>query len=391
MKKKIIFVTQALWIGGIETALVNLLNHLDVEKYELTCLITEDYQQMAKNISAPCRLLVADRHRTVSFREAYSFARLYDLMEKPQTDSKFRLFIWKILCLLLRSVEMKLYGRYLKKQLNGEHFDTAVIYSDRVAELTVRSVNADKYQMFYHNADIGCAYHDRYGYETSEKIVAVSRVQCEKLKKRRPRYAQKMIAVPNYIDAEAIHAKATQKPNAPVFSEDGIHLVSCGRLAPQKGFDLAVEVCARLVQSGYANLHWYILGMGPDKTYLEQLAKQLGVSEHFHLLGAKSNPFPYMQAADLYVQPSRSEGYSLSILEARVLACPVVATYAAAEEQLVDGLTGTLCDTTVDALTNAILKHLQNPELAPRYQQALSAYSFEDANRAILDSIEALL
>ena len=98
-----------------------------------------------------------------------------------------------------------------------------------------------------------------------------------------------------------------------------------------------------------------------------------------------------MQAADLYVQPSRSEGYSLSILEARVLACPVVATYAAAEEQLTDGLTGTLCDTTVDALVSAILKHLQNPELAMQYQQALSAYSFDNANREILDRIEALL
>lgn len=389
--KKIIFVTQALWIGGIETALVNLINHLDSEKYDITCLITEDYQQMAKDITAPCRLLVADRHHTVSFRESYRFTRLYDLMEKPQTDSKLRLLIWKILCLLLRSTEMKLYGQYLKKQLEGEHFDTAVIYSDRVAELTVRAVNADKYQMFYHNADIGRAYHDRYGYRACEKVVAVSHAQCEKLKKLRPRYARKMIAIPNYIDAEAIHAKAAHKTDAPVFEEDGIHLVSCGRLAPQKGFDLAVEVCARLVQAGYPNLHWYILGMGPDKAYLEQLAEQYGVSAHFHLIGAKANPFPYMQAADLYVQPSRSEGYSLSILEARVLACPVVATYAAAEEQLTNGLTGTLCDTTVDALTSAIMKHLQNPDLALQYQQALSAYRFDDANRKILDSIEALL
>ena len=391
MKKKIIFVTQALWIGGIETALVNLLNHLDSEKYDITCLITEDYQQMAKDITAPCRLLVADRHRTSSFREAYPFVRLYDLMEKPQTDSKLRLLIWKMLCLLLRSTEMQLYGQYLKKQLEGEHFDTAVIYSDRVAELTVRAVTADKYQMFYHNADIGRAYHDRYGYKVCEKIIAVSRAQCEKLKQRRPRYAEKMIAIPNYIDAEAIHAKASHKTDAPVFEEAGIHLVSCGRLAHQKGFDIAVKACARLISDGYSNLHWYILGTGPEKTALEQLIAEHGIAQNFHLLGAKQNPFPYMQAADLYVQPSRSEGYSLSILEARVLACPVVATYAAAEEQLTDGLTGTLCDTTVDALTSAIMKHLQNPDLALQYQQALSAYRFDDANRKILDSIEALL
>lgn len=391
MKKKVIFVTQALWIGGIETALVNLLNHLDPEKYDLTCLITEDYQQMAKDITVPCRLLVADRHHTVSFQDPYPFVRLYDLTEKPQTNSKFRLFIWKVLCLLLRSAEMKLYGRYLKKQLQGEHFDTAVIYSDRVAELAVRAVNADKYQMFYHNGGIGRAYHDHYGYRACEKIVAVSHTQCEKLKKLRPRYAKKMIVIPNYIDVEAIHTKAVQKTDTLIFTEDGIHLVSCGRLALEKGFDIAIKACAQLVAKGYSNLHWHILGAGPDKAYLEQLAKQHGVSEHFHLLGAKANPFPYMQAADLYVQPSRFEGYSLSILEARVLACPTVATYAAAEEQLTDGITGTLCDTSADALVLAIEKHLQNPQLSLQYRQALSAYSFDNANREILDRIEALL
>ena len=72
----------------------------------------------------------------------------------------------------------------------------------------------------------------------------------------------------------------------------------------------------------------------------------------------KNNPFPYMKAADLYVQPSRSEGYSLSILEARVLACPIVATYPAAGEQLEDGITGTLCAVNPGDITEAILKHL---------------------------------
>ena len=72
-KKKIIFVTQALWIGGIETALVNLLNHLDYEQFDITCLVTENYLQMAKHITPKCRLLVADRHSTVSFQKQYRF------------------------------------------------------------------------------------------------------------------------------------------------------------------------------------------------------------------------------------------------------------------------------------------------------------------------------
>ena len=386
-KKKIIFVTQALWIGGIETALVNLLNHLDYEQFDITCLVTENYLQMAKHITPKCRLLVADRHSTVSFQKQYRFQRLYDWMEEPQNASKSRRLLWKI----LKAPEMRLYAAYLKEQLKGEHFDTAVIYSDRVAELTVRGISADRFLMFYHNAEMGKAYHDGFGYRASEKIVAVSEAQCKKLMVLRPRYADKMLAIPNYVDVEATLEKAGKGSAEAVFPETGIHIVSCGRLAHQKGFDIAIEACAKLVKMGYSDLHWYILGTGPDKKYLESLIQEYRVADNFHLLGVKSNPFPYMQAAALYVQPSRSEGYSLSVLEARVLACPVVATYAAAEEQLTDGVSGTLCETSAEAIAAAVARHLENPELSDNYRKALRAFSFDDVNTKIMQKIESLL
>ena len=391
MKRKIIFVAQALWLGGIETALVNLLNHLNYQKYDITCLITEDYQNMADRITSKCRLLIADRSHTVSFQEKYRYCNLYNLMEEPQTSSKIRRLIWKIICIFGKALEMRLYSKYIKKQLQKEYFDTAVIYSDRMAEITVRAVNADRYIMFYHNADLGKAYHDSYGYRASEKIIAVSELQSEKLKKLRPQYASKIIAIHNYIDVETIRKKAIEPMDENFFSENGIHLVSCGRLAYQKGFDIAIEACSKVVQAGYPNLHWYILGIGNQKKELEQKIKEFYLEEHFHLIGSRNNPFPYMKAADLYVQPSRSEGYSLSVLEARVLACPTVATYAAAGEQMVDGVTGTLCDATADSIAEGILKHLSDSKLSERYHNALAEFSFEQFNKDILNKIEELL
>lgn len=391
MKKKVLFITQALWLGGIETALVNLLNHLDYDRFEITCLITEDYQAMAGQITEKCRLLVADRGHTVSFSEPYRYARLYGLMEEPQNAGSMRRLIWQGLQLTCRGPEMRLYAAYIRQQLAGEHFDSCVIYSDRMAEIAVRAVNADRFLMFYHNADIGKAYHDTYGYRRSEKVIAVSQSQCEKLKQLRPAFANKMIAIPNYVDVESVLNRAQQPVEQPLFPHDGIHLVSCGRLAHQKGFDIAVEVCANLVNKGYTNLHWYILGVGPLKAQLEELAEKYGVQEHFHLIGSRNNPFPYMTEADLYVQPSRTEGYSLSILEARVLACPTVATYGAAGEQLEDGVNGTLCDADAESLTEAIIRHLQDPALSERYRQALKQFSFEKANMDILNQIQELL
>ena len=391
MKKKVIFVTQALWLGGIETALVNLLNHLDYEKYDVTCLITQDYQDMATQITEKCRLVISDRQHIVSFQNAYKYNLLFNLMEEPQRASSFRRFIWKIIKTLFRAIEIRLYAQYIKQNFANEEFDTAVIYSDRVAEITVRAINAKRYLMFYHNADLDRAYHDVYGYRKAEKIVAVSDAQCNKLKKMCPQFASKMIAIPNYIDVASTRKKAELLPDEPLFKDDGIHLVSCGRLAYQKGFDIAIKACAQIVNRGFDNLHWYILGTGPKKTELENSIRENKMDEHFHLLGSKKNPFPYMKAADLYVQPSRSEGYSLSILEARVLACPTVATFAAAEEQMTDGVTATLCQADVEALTAAIIKHLENPEVSKQYRKELSNFRFDEVNADIINRIEALL
>ena len=73
MKKNIIFVSTALWIGGIESALVNLLNRIDYNKYNVTCLILYNYTDMAHRIPKECRLLIADRDTTVSFKETYKY------------------------------------------------------------------------------------------------------------------------------------------------------------------------------------------------------------------------------------------------------------------------------------------------------------------------------
>ena len=390
MKKRVIFITEALWIGGIETALVNLLNHMDYERFDVTLLVTRASLEMSDQVNSNCRLIISDREQSNSFEKKYRYSRLYHLTEKSEHPSKLhRALMW--LTPALRWIENRLYIGYVRKNMRGEHFDTAVIYSDRTAEMAVKALRADGYLMFYHNADIGRAYHDTIGYRKSKRVVTVSKAQCEKLKKLIPAYAGKMITIHNYVDAEHILKMATKLDADPLFHEEGIHIVSCGRLAPQKGFDLAIDACSMLMEDGFTDLHWYILGNGTDNDTLSVLCREKGVEDHFHLVGAKQNPFPYMKAADLYIQPSRSEGYSLSILEARVLCCPIIATEAAAGEQLTDGVDGTLCAPEASCIYSAVKKHLKTPELSQKYRSALARHSFDEENAQIIEEVEALL
>lgn len=390
MKKKLIFITEALWIGGIETALVNLLNRLDHDRYDVTCLILRDCQEMAYRITSQCRLIVSDRQHTVTFREGYRYKRMYNLMEEPQYASKLRRLIWRILRLILRAPEARRYAAYVKKQMGGEHFDTAVIYSDRAAETAVRAVSADRFLLFYHHGAMRKEYHDELGYRRAEKVISVSEALAEKLKAYRPMYAGKIIAVNNLIDVAGVREKSLETPET-VFPKDCFNIVSCGRLASAKGMDLAVAACAKLVNDGLTDIRWWIVGGGPEEPSLRAQIRALGVERYVTLLGMQDDPYPYIRQADLYVQPSRFEGHCVTVLEARLLAVPILATRNAAEEQIEDGKTGRLCKPDSASIADAAAEFYRMPELRQAFRDALRRYDFEHDNAIILQELYALL
>ena len=390
MKKKLIFITEALWIGGIETALVNLLNRLDYGRYEVTCLILRDSQELAGRITPQCRLLVSDRQHPVSFPAAYAHKRMYNLMEEPQHAAKLRRLIWRLLCLALRGPEARRYAAYMKQQLSGEHFDTAVIYSDRAAETAVRAISADRFLMFYHHGAMRREYHDELGYRRAEKVIAVSEALAEKLKAYRPRYAGKIIAVNNLIDIEGVRRKSLEAPEI-VFPKDRFNIVSCGRLSPAKGMDMAIDACAELVKRGRTAFHWWIVGGGPEENALKAQVHRLHLEEYVTLLGMQANPYPYIRQADMYVQPSRFEAFGLTILEAQVLAIPVLSTRTDGGMELIkDGYDGILCDADAGSIADGVQTLMAHPEMRQSCRDALARQDFDAANKEIMRQLEML-
>lgn len=391
MKKKLIFITEALWIGGIETALVNLLNRLDYNRFDVTCLVLRDSLDVADRITPQCRLIVSDRQHKVTFPKGYGCKRLYNIMEEPQNAAKFRRFIWFALRVVFRAAEARCYASYVKKQLKGEHFDTAVIYSDRAAETAVRAVSADRFLMFYHHGAMRREYHDAYGYRKADKVIAVSPALAEKLRAYRSKYADKIISVNNIIDIDGVREKGLDIPTVK-FSADCFNIVSCGRLSHAKGMDIAVDACAKLVADGFTGFHWYIVGGGPEESALREQIMRLGLKDCVSLLGMQSNPYPYIRCADLYVQPSRFEAFGLTIREAQVLAVPVLSTRTDGSAELIsDGETGLLCESDADSIAAAIIRLYNAPKLRESIQAELQNHDFERDNSAILKQLYSLL
>lgn len=138
-----------------------------------------------------------------------------------------------------------------------------------------------------------------------------------------------------------------------------------------------------------------LLGEGPDRAALEQLARELGVAGSVHLPGFVENPLPYVAAADLFCLPSRYEGFGQSLAEAIILGTPVVAADCVSGPRLLlaDGAHGDLVPVgDVDALAAAVGRHLGEPARLRAAVRVGQAWAVEHLSieRAAADLLEVL-
>jgi glycosyltransferase involved in cell wall biosynthesis len=146
---------------------------------------------------------------------------------------------------------------------------------------------------------------------------------------------------------------------------DGLKLLTVSRLDPDKGLELAVDACARLVDRGYP-LRWVVLGDGAYRGEVERLIAERDVGDAFKLAGFRSNVMDYISAADVFVLPSRSEGRSSAVDEALAHGRPVVVTnYRTASSQVTHGKNGLICAMDANALADSI-GSLADPETRGR-------------------------
>src|SRR5699024_6629098 len=143
----------------------------------------------------------------------------------------------------------------------------------------------------------------------------------------------------NIISKQIINEMA-KKPISFDDNFQGIKIVTVGRLSEEKGQDIAIQVLSKLRKSGY-DIRWYCIGDGNKREEYERLIKDYGLENDFILIGPTSNPFPFILKADFYVQPSRHEGFCLTLAEAICLNKSIVTTdFIGAYEQIIDGHNG---------------------------------------------------
>lgn len=114
----------------------------------------------------------------------------------------------------------------------------------------------------------------------------------------------------------------SKKPMKQKIHRERLTLCASGRLELQKGYDRLLRICRRLMDGGLSFDVW-ILGRGALQGNLIALAEELNL-DNIHFLGYQENPFPYLRAADVFVSSSHYEGLSNSAKEALLLGLPCV-------------------------------------------------------------------
>lgn len=254
-----------------------------------------------------------------------------------------------------------------------ESFDLAVAWMEGgSAYYVAEHVNAEKKAAFVHidyesagytrNMDRGC-------WEKFGRIFTVSEEVRESFVRVYPQYEEKTLVFPNIIDIEKVRRRA-QEPGGFSDDYDGVRLLTVGRLAYQKGYDIAIQAMSLLKKRGY-KVRWYVLGEGEERKHLKKQIAALGLEEDFCLLGQVENPYPYYKQTDLYVHATRYEGKSIAIQEAQILGCAVIASDCPGNrEQLMSGRDGVLCGLNPEEIADSIAGLLKDTKKRAAFKRA---------------------
>ena len=213
------------------------------------------------------------------------------------------------------------------------------------------------------------------------KVVTVSNGVADSVHREIGVSPDKITTIYNPVVSPEIDVWKSKTPDHPWFADDGMPVIlACGRLIELKGFSVLIKAFARLTERRQCRL--LILGKGPQKKELEDLAVSLGLREKVSLPGQTDNPFAFMSRAALFVLSSRTEGLPTVLIEALACGCPCVSTdcLSGPFEILQAGEIGSLVAVGDDtALADAMLQTLDNP---PEKQKLLDRAAYFSVERA---------
>ncbi len=374
----ILFVLHSMHTGGAEKALLTLLRHLSPDEFtiDLQLLIQEgiylsqipEYVHLLPLI--PAYAAVQSSYGAL-LKNAFCRGQIKYLLQRLGISLHMKLARNK------KRGEKRQRNNLLLERLMppaAKTYDVAVGYLPTLPiYYVINKVKARRKLGWIHNDYQLSGYNPRLDlpfFAQLDALVTVS-PSCETiLHQTFPHLADRIQYIPNLLAPDEILAGAKAfRPKE--YTPEDMKLLSIGRLAHQKAYDIALEAAALLKRDGFA-FKWYIIGRGPLKEEITASIHQKGLDDYCILLGTTPNPYPYLDGCDIFVQASRHEGKSIALEEAKILAKPIlISDYPSAQDQLIHEVNGLIVPLTPEAVANGLRRLMENAALRRQFSEAL--------------------
>lgn len=386
---KILVLGQSAGLGGVESSLTNFLVYLTSKGCEVDLVLWRDNGPVRENLPQSVHLIDIQQgvrrkiYRTPGLKAAIQHGRLVNRFQET--------FFY-----LVRRALQLLPNPWILLNRIPTRYDVAIAYQHHgyAPYYLIDSVSASKKIMWYHHGSYSRRSSLRYRtdqryFECMDDIVAVSQSCRDMLARHFPSIAGRLRVINNIVNYEGIRALSEVVVNDA--RPGSLTLVTVARLSPSKGIDLSIETAARLRDKGL-DFVWYFVGDGPEKESLQNLIDAHDLNQSCILLGGRTNPYPYIRMADIYVQTTLLEAHPMTILEAMALARPIIATnIPAVDDLLSSGVYGVICPPTSDAFSKAIAELAQNSHLRLEYSARLAQRTLDSAvSRKEIDTVIGL-
>lgn len=386
--KKILIVSQAMELGGAERALLGLLENIDTKTYEVDLFLMRHTGELMDQIPGNIHLLPeikAYAALAVPMMTVLKRGQLPVALGRMYAKLKARRRVKQLGIQGDNAVELEYshkYTAWAMPTISEKQYDLVISFltphyfaaQKTTAKQKIAWIHTD-YSTVRIDAESELAMWNQFDW-----ISSISDEVTRSFLKTFPNLKSKMILVENIMPTKHIQALTRLEDVKHEMTEvNGVKFLSIGRFCTAKNFDSVPEIC-KLIREQGLNVTWYLIGYGGDEALIRQKIQEHGMEDHVIILGKKSNPYPYIQACDVYVQPSRYEGKCVAVREAQMLGKPVIITnYATSASQLEDGVDGVIVPMDNKGCAQGIADVLRNPKLMDKLRGNCNQRDYSNA------------
>ena len=302
--KKIIFFSKDLNIGGMEQALVTLLNHIDSSEYKISLVLEKATGPFLNNLNNNIKVIdySLSNIQNVFIRKSINFIKKikFIIQNHNKYDCSINFATYSILCSQL---------------------------SRMCSKNNILFIHSDYYNMYDGNTEEINAFFNLIRAKSFQKLVFISKQSMDNILHIIPELKKKSIIIGNLVDVNNILRKSTEYNIE--LDTSKISLLYVGRLEENsKQLSKLINTVNSSKQKNQFNL--YILGSGPDSKYYKTLSK----SSNIFFIGEQENPYPYIKACDYIILSSKFEGFPMVYNEANLLGTKIITTIPAADDEI---------------------------------------------------------